>query len=189
MKVVPALRRLPELVRRDTRRFWVRKVTELARGRRHGHPGAQIARGVVLTGPGSVVMGRGSRIKEDARIYVAEGAVLTLGAGASIGIRNIVNVATSVTVGERSELSWDCQILDTDFHVIVRADGTTTEMTRPVVLGAHVLVGTRAMILKGVTIGDGAVIAAGAVVTKDVAAGAVVGGNPARAIGHATDWR
>ena len=50
------------------------------------------------------------------------------------------------------------------------------------VLGRNVWVGSNATILQGVTIGDNAVIAAGAVVTKDVAAGTVVGGVPARFI-------
>ena len=52
----------------------------------------------------------------------------------------------------------------------------------PIVLGRNVWVGSNATILQGVTIGDNAVIAAGAVVTKDVAAGTVVGGVPARFI-------
>lgn len=52
----------------------------------------------------------------------------------------------------------------------------------PVVIGNDVWIGDKATILSGVTIGDGAVIAANAVVTKDVPAYAVVGGNPARVI-------
>ena len=52
----------------------------------------------------------------------------------------------------------------------------------PIVLGKNVWVGSHATILKGVTIGDGSVVAAGAVVTKDVPPMTVVGGVPARVI-------
>ncbi len=52
----------------------------------------------------------------------------------------------------------------------------------PIVLGRNVWVGSNATILSGVTIGDNAVVAAGAVVTKDVPSDAVVGGVPARFI-------
>lgn len=52
----------------------------------------------------------------------------------------------------------------------------------PIVLGKNVWVGSNSTILQGVTIGDGAIIAAGSVVTKDVAANTIVGGVPARFI-------
>jgi acetyltransferase-like isoleucine patch superfamily enzyme len=51
-------------------------------------------------------------------------------------------------------------------------------------IGNWVWIGFRAMILPGVTIGEGAVVAAGAIVTKDVAPYTIVGGNPARVIGN-----
>lgn len=52
----------------------------------------------------------------------------------------------------------------------------------PIIIGNNVWIGDRATILGGVTIGDGAIIAAGAVVTKDVPAAAIVVGNPGRII-------
>ena len=52
----------------------------------------------------------------------------------------------------------------------------------PIVLGKNVWVGSNSTILQGVTIGDNAVVAAGAVVTRDVAANTIVGGVPAKAI-------
>jgi maltose O-acetyltransferase len=52
----------------------------------------------------------------------------------------------------------------------------------PVEIGRSVFIGARAIVLKGVTIGDGAVIGAGAVVTRDVEPGSIVAGNPARAV-------
>lgn len=54
----------------------------------------------------------------------------------------------------------------------------------PVAVGDHVWIGARAMILPGVTLGEGAVVAAGAVVTKDVPPYTVVAGVPAKIIGH-----
>jgi acetyltransferase-like isoleucine patch superfamily enzyme len=185
MKIVE---NLPGLLDANRRKALLRRAAERARGRRHGQRGAQIARGAKLLGPGTVLLGHGSRIKEDAQIFVAEGATLRLGKGAAIGIRNIVNVATSVTIGDRSELSWDCQILDTDYHQVITAGGMDRPMTMPVTIGDHVLIGTGALILKGVTIGDGAVVGAKSVVTRDVPAGAIVGGNPAKQIGTALDW-
>jgi acetyltransferase-like isoleucine patch superfamily enzyme len=53
---------------------------------------------------------------------------------------------------------------------------------RPIVIDDYAWIGTRAMILRGVTIGQGAVVMAGAVVTKDVAPFAVVGGVPAQPV-------
>ena len=52
----------------------------------------------------------------------------------------------------------------------------------PIVLGKNVWVGSNATILQGVTVGDNAIIAAGAVVTKDVPADTIVGGVPAKVI-------
>ena len=56
------------------------------------------------------------------------------------------------------------------------------------VIGSHVWIGCNVLILKGVTVGDGAVIAAGSVVTKDVPAASLVGGNPARILKENVTW-
>jgi len=61
--------------------------------------------------------------------------------------------------------------------------------TAPVDIGSNVWVGERALVMRGVTVGDDAVVAAGAVVTKDVPAGAIVAGNPARVVGWVPGYR
>ena len=72
---------------------------------------------------------------------------------------------------------------DTDFDTLKIAPLKRTVTSKgPVIIGDNVWIGDKATILPGVTIGDGAVIAANAVVTKDVLAYSVVGGNPARII-------
>ena len=68
------------------------------------------------------------------------------------------------------------------FMVDVRDHEKRPEDDKGVIIGDDVWVGTRAIILHGVTIGRGAIVAAGAVVTKSVAPYAIVGGNPARII-------
>jgi acetyltransferase-like isoleucine patch superfamily enzyme len=95
-----------------------------------------------------------------------------------------VCAADSVTIGERCLFGADTLVTDTDFHGL-DSDGRWSAALarapkRPVRIGNDVFVGARAILLKGVTIGDGAVVGAGSVVTRDVAAGAVVAGNPAR---------
>ena len=57
---------------------------------------------------------------------------------------------------------------------------------KPIVIGNYVWIGVRATVLGGVTIGDGAIVMAGAMVTRDVPAYAVVGGVPARVVGQRT---
>jgi acetyltransferase-like isoleucine patch superfamily enzyme len=166
----------------------LRRYVELARGVLRGHPGARIGAGVRLGGPGAYELARGSAIRKGARVWVGPGAVLRLERGSAIGARCTVNVESGIRLGEGTQVSWGVQLMDTDFHRITRPDGSVPRHTAPITLGRHVLVGTGAMILKGVTVGDGAVVAAGSVVTKDVEAGWVVGGNPAKRLGEAAGW-
>jgi maltose O-acetyltransferase len=58
--------------------------------------------------------------------------------------------------------------------------------TAPITIGEYAWIATNAMILPGVNIGRGAVVAAGALVTRDVAPNSIVGGNPAKVIGQRT---
>ena len=97
-----------------------------------------------------------------------------------------VCAAQRVTIGDDCLLGVDVLIADTDFHRVApegrrwRRDGVRTA---PVEIGDNVFIGARAMVLKGVTIGEGAVVGAGSVVVDDVPAGAVVAGAPARVLG------
>lgn len=100
-------------------------------------------------------------------------ARLVIGEGVSLGDRTEIHVGKEVTIGNYSVISWDCCILDRDYHCF----NTESENIRPVHIGNHVWIGCRCLICKGVTIGDGAVIAAGSVVTHDVAPNTCVGGN------------
>jgi acetyltransferase-like isoleucine patch superfamily enzyme len=114
---------------------------------------------------------------------VAEGATLRLGSG-FLNNGSLLVCTTEVTIGEMCLFGEQVIIRDDDSHGLDHRPRRA-----PITIGDRVWVGMRAMILKGVTIGDGAVIAAGAVVTKDVPAGALVGGVPARVIRKDVNWQ
>jgi acetyltransferase-like isoleucine patch superfamily enzyme len=89
-----------------------------------------------------------------------------------------------VEIGEHTLVSMHCTILSSNHAVpaIGQLIRNTADELLPTKIGRDVWIGANAVILGGVRIGDGAVVAAGAVVTKDVEAGAVVAGVPARLV-------
>jgi acetyltransferase-like isoleucine patch superfamily enzyme len=100
------------------------------------------------------------------------GDSVVLNQGASLWSRIKISIGDSTIIGTQA------MIIDSDGHGL---DGEE-EMKRPITIGRHVWVGSRAIILKGVNIGDNAVIGAGSIVTKDVPANSFVAGQPAKVI-------
>lgn len=112
-------------------------------------------------------------------------AFLSIGSGTAIGDRTEIHAGQSVSIGQDCVISWDCCIMDRDYHKL----NSETEIYKPVVICDKVWIGCRSIILKGVTIGEGAVVAAGSVVTHDVPGGAVVAGNPAKVVKEGVYWK
>jgi acetyltransferase-like isoleucine patch superfamily enzyme len=101
----------------------------------------------------------------------------------------VVCAARSIEIGESSILGSGAMIVDTDFHQPIGQWEWNDDFAAgaaPVKIGRGVFIGARAIVLKGITIGDRAVVGAGAVVTRDVPAGGVVAGNPARLLNEAS---
>jgi len=111
---------------------------------------------------------------------------IVVGDGTGISGASIV-ARRGVAIGRRVLIGAGADIWDTDFHPLDpeqrRVHATRDAACAPVCIEDEVFVGARTLILKGVTVGSQAVIGAGAVVTKDVRAGAIVFGNPARVVG------
>ena len=116
-------------------------------------------------------------------------AVLRIGAHTIIGDRTHVNCQTSISIGTHCAISWDVEILDCDMHAIVAEDGQPLSPRAPVVIEDRVWIGTRALILKGVTIGHDSIVAAGAVVASPVPPHSICAGNPAKVIRSIHGWR
>jgi acetyltransferase-like isoleucine patch superfamily enzyme len=108
------------------------------------------------------------------RLEVGPGAKLEIGNGTYLNRNTLVHASSLVRIGADCQVSWDVVIIDSDMHPV---RGQTS--VKPIIIEDEVWIGCRVIILKGVHIGKGAVIAAGAVVTKDVAPYTVVGGVPA----------
>jgi acetyltransferase-like isoleucine patch superfamily enzyme len=151
------------------RRLWYQRVLGIEFG-----PGAGVHLGcyVWFYGPGQlrrsgVRIGANSRINRDC----------CLDARGPLEIGDNVSVSPEVVI-----LTASHRIDDPSFRV----------ETRPVIVEDHAWIGTRALILPGVTLGRGSVVAAGAVVTRDVPPLTIVAGVPARPVGmrpeHATEY-
>ncbi|MDO4563737.1 MAG: acyltransferase [Clostridia bacterium] len=112
-------------------------------------------------------------------------ASIKIGDRVYIGDRTEIHAGESVTIGDGCNISWDCVIMDRDYHAFM----SESEITAPVEIKNNVWIGCRSIILKGVTIGEGAVVAAGSVVTKDVPAHALAAGNPARVVKENVEWK
>ena len=89
-------------------------------------------------------------------------------------------------IGKNAHIAREAVIRDYDGHYI---EETAYRTAKPVTIGDNVWIGYRAMILKGVTIGNNSVVAANSVVTKDIPANCIVAGNPAKIIRTNINWR
>ena len=105
---------------------------------------------------------------------------IRLGAGVFLNLNCVILDVVAVTIGDRTQIGPAVQIYAADHPREAAERRAGLEFGRPIQIGAGVWIGGGAILLPGVTIGDGAIIGAGSMVTRDVAAGATVMGNPAR---------
>jgi acetyltransferase-like isoleucine patch superfamily enzyme len=113
------------------------------------------------------------------------GAVIKIGKKTRIH-GTCIHAYSSIEIGSNCLIAANCQIFDGSGHDLsfpdVAARIRTKGDCRPIRIGDNVWIGANSIILPGVTIGMGSVIAAGSVVAKSVPAMVVAGGNPARVI-------
>jgi acetyltransferase-like isoleucine patch superfamily enzyme len=148
--------------------------------------------GMLFLGTGvKLQIGRGARVRfgrwtwigHDTKIRCHEGEV-RIGDKTVLGQECTISAYQHVSIGEQCIVADRVMLIDFDHNVAeverpIRAQGI---YKRDVRVGSNVWIGYGAQILRGVTIGDNAIIGASAVVTKDVPANAVVAGSPARVI-------
>lgn len=122
-------------------------------------------------------------------------ANIVIGSRTFIGGSRIIS-AHRIEIGDDVMISWGCNIYDHNSHAVSwegrkrdvcdwyyeRPKDWSNVARAPILIGDKVWIGMCCIILKGVTIGEGAIVAAGSVVTKDVPPFTVVAGNPAKII-------
>ena len=124
-------------------------------------------------------VGKGAVIRPP--FFCDYGFNISLGDGVFLNFNCVILDVVEVTIGDRTQIGPAVQIYAADHPRDAATRRAGLEFGRPVRIGHDVWIGGAAVILPGVTIGDGAVIGAASVVTRDVGPGQIVTGNPARA--------
>lgn len=120
-------------------------------------------------------------------IHVKKKATLLIGNNVGIS-SSCIWANNSITIGDNVNIGGDCIIIDSDIHSLNYLDrqdpllDTVNGISKPIQIENDVFIGTRCIILKGVTIGAKSIIAAGSVVTKSIPENCIAGGNPCKVI-------
>lgn len=132
---------------------------------------------------------QGGRFLVEGQAFISSGFKLSVSGDLTIGNNTYLMARSSIicrketVIGKNCAISWDTTIMDSDLHSINKKNAH-----QRVCIGDRVWIGANAKILKGVKIGDGAIIAANSLVTKNVSTKTLVAGNPARVIRKNVDW-
>lgn len=143
---------------------------------------------LILCSNSNLIIDGNFALYQGASVYVGENATLKIKGNSFLNTNSVLNCFNYIEIGDGTMISDDVRIQDSDNHIVIE-NGIEKVSTKPIIIGNWVWIGKNVLILKGVTIGDGAIVAAGSVVVKDVEAGTLVGGNPAKMIKQNVAWK
>lgn len=137
-----------------------------------------------------IVIGKNSMINRTMIEIYDNNGDLIIGNNVSFAkVRFIMGEGKNVTIGDEALFSYDIEIRNTDSHRIFNeGEDIVTNIGKDIVIKKHVWIGAGSKILKGVTIGEGAIVGGNSVVVKNVEANTIVAGNPAKKIREKIYW-
>lgn len=124
-------------------------------------------------------LGRGATFHMGARFFLPKN--IEIGEGTIVGDHAFFDGRAKIIIGKQVDIASSVMIYNSEHNL---ADPTFKATEEPVIIKDYVFIGPRAIIMPGVTIENGAIVAGGAVVTKDVPENTIVGGVPAKVIGE-----
>lgn len=141
----------------------------------------QVAGQVKFSGRASI--GHGSKIG------VSAGGRLEVGENLQITAESKIIAEKSISIGDDVLISWEVQIMDSDFHHVLDAAGNVVNPPKDVIIRDRVWIGCRVLVLKGVDIPAGSIIAAGTVLGKSpLVENAITAGCAARIVKEGVSW-
>lgn len=126
-----------------------------------------------------IKLGRGATFHMGARFFQPNN--IEIGEGTIVGDHAFFDGRAKIKIGRQVDIASQVMIYNSEHNL---SDPTFKATEEPVAIGDYVFIGPRAIIMPGVSIGNGAIVAGAAVVTKDVPENTVVGGIPAKIIGE-----
>lgn len=138
---------------------------------------------------GTITFNGPVRIGASTKLVLLKGSSVIFGSKVSItGSSNII-AEKECSIGDCCLISWDCQIMDTDFHKIYNDSGKRINNPKSIIIGNNVWIGSKVLILKGAEIPNNCIIAANSTVVKRYTEeNAIYGGQPATLLKRNIKW-
>lgn len=138
---------------------------------------------------GTIVFRGGTSVGHGSKISVGKDAIIDFGDNFTVTAESQICSQKKIKFGDNVLISWDCLIMDTDWHKIIK-NGKQINNNKEISIGNNVWIGCRTTILKGVNIPNGCVVAANSNVVKSIhEARCIIAGNPAKKVKDDIQWK
>lgn len=138
---------------------------------------------------GQVVFKGSALLKFGSSIIVGDNGYFQVGDKFRISPRSSVICFKKIVIGNNCRISWEVQVLDTDFHKIRTLEGVHLNPPKEIIIGDHVWVGSRVSIMKGAKIGYDCIVASNSVITKPMEGKhQIIAGVPAKVVRTGVTW-